>query len=198
KKDKDKGKGGSGEPKASRGTETLLRNTYRVHVELSSLADSKANFLISVNSVIMMLVVSHGMSYISNKILLFPVIIVIATCIASNVLAVLCARPRIGGRNAKEAIADPIKDGSNVLFFGTYTGMQKEDFVHHLMGVLNEPEQLYSAMLADLFEMGKVLKIKYRRLQTAYGILLYGLPTGIVLFMVLQVYIILTNKGPAL
>ncbi|HQW29620.1 MAG TPA: hypothetical protein PK529_10575, partial [Verrucomicrobiales bacterium] len=38
-------------PGMSKGVETLFKNIYRVHVEVSAMADNKANFLISVNSI---------------------------------------------------------------------------------------------------------------------------------------------------
>ncbi len=172
----------------SRGIETLFRNTYRVHVEVSALADSKANFLISVNSIIMILVVSHGMEYITHKALLFPAGIVMATSIGSMIFAVLVARPRITKNNGRGTHLQ--KDGSNLLFFGSFTELTKEEFIASLSETIKDAELLYPMMMADIYEMGKVLRKKFARLQIAYGFLLYGMPVGLIIFLIMQSYII--------
>ena len=175
----------------SRGIETLFRNTYRVHVEVSALADSKANFLISVNSIIMILIVSHAMQYITHKGLLIPVGIVMATSIGSMIFAVLVARPRFNKGNVTKTHFE--KGGSNLLFFGSFTNMSKEDFVASLSETIMDGEQLYPMMMGDIYELGLVLKRKFIRLQIAYGILLYGMPVGVIIFVVMQALIILNG-----
>lgn len=174
-----------------RGVETLFRNTYRVHVEVSALADSKANFLISVNSIILILIVSHGQNYITHKGLLIPVGIVIATCIGSMICAVLVARPRIKKGNPLQAHLQ--KGGSNLLFFGSFAEMPKENFIAEFSELISTPDQLYPAMMGDIYEMGKVLKKKFVRLQVAYGFLLYGLPLGLIIFVIMECIIVLRS-----
>ena len=90
-----------------RGVETIFRNAYRVHIEVSALADAKANFLISVNSIILILIAAHGQKYITHKGLLLPVGIVIATCICSMIFAVLVARPRFKQMKAGAGSSGP-------------------------------------------------------------------------------------------
>ncbi len=176
----------------NRGIETLFRNTYRVHVEVSALADSKANFLISVNSIIMVLIVSHGMQYITHPNLILPICLVIATSIGSMIFAVLVARPRI--TNTPYVHAG--KGGSNLLFFGTFTQISKEEFIEGLSDTIKDPDILYPMMMGDIYEMGKVLRKKFARLQVAYGFLLYGLPVGVIAFLIMQVIIVM-REGAA-
>ena len=172
----------------NRGIETLFRNTYRVHVELSALADSKANFLISVNSIVMVLIVSHGMEYVTHRALLLPVGIVMATCIGSMIFAVLVARPRIA--KLKGAGIHSEKIDTNLLFFGSFTGLTKEEYITGLSETMKDGELLYPTMMADIYEMGKVLQKKFARLQSAYGFLLYGMPVGVIIFLIMQGYFI--------
>ena len=168
----------------SRGVETLFRNVCRVHVEVSSLADTKANFLISVNSVLLVLATAHAKEIVTHQILLIPAAIVIGTCVGSMIFAVLVARPRVTYADA--AVIDSPKRATNLLFFGAYTDLSKEEYVQELTGLIRDPELVYPAMMSDLYDMGKVLRKKYYRLQLAYGFLLYGLPTGLVLFLAIQ------------
>ena len=172
-----------------RGVETLFRNCYRVHVEVSALADAKANFLISVNSIILILIVSHGQKYITHKGLLIPVGIVIATCIGSMIFAVLVARPRFKQMNPGDV---SIKEGkSNLLFFGSFTALHKEEFIEGFSNLVTTPTRLYRAMMGDIYEMGLVLQKKYSRLKLAYGFLLYGLPVGFIIFVIMEFIIVL-------
>lgn len=174
-----------------RGVETIFRNAYRVHIEVSALADAKANFLISVNSIILILIVAHGQKYITHKGLLLPVGIVIATCICSMIFAVLVARPRFKQMKAGEV---SIKSGkSNLLFFGSFTALRKDEFIEGFSDLITSPNQLYSSMMGDIYEMGVVLKRKYIRLQYAYGILLYGFPLGLIIFVIMECIIVLRS-----
>jgi hypothetical protein len=173
----------------NRGIETLFRSTYRVHVEVSALADSKANFLISVNSIIMILIVSHGMSYITHKLLFIPVGIVMATSIGSMIFAVLTARPRISSKQGALS-AHMQKGGSNLLFFGSFTQLTKEDFIEQLTATIRDSEVLYPAMMADIYQMGLVLQRKFNRLKIAYDFLLIGMPIGLLVFLIMQSMIV--------
>jgi hypothetical protein len=168
----------------NRGVETLMRNTYRVHIALNTLADSKANFLISVNSVIMVVVSSHGMTYVTSRLLFIPMAVLIATCVSSMVFAVLCARPRVDHDKFARR-PDGGTDG-NLLFFGSFTQLSKTEFREELLDVLREGEKVYPTMLDDLYQMGQVLDKKFGRLKTAYAILLFGMPIGVILFVVMQ------------
>ncbi len=178
KKKKKKKKAGS-----NRGVETLFRNIYRVHVEVSAMADNKANFLISVNSIILVLAAAHAKEVVTERLLVIPAAIVIFTCIGSMIFAVLVARPRVTGDKPSEKFAgnDP-----NLLFFGIFCQISKERYVESLSEMAKNSELVYPAMAADIYGMGLVLRRKFRHLQTAYGFLLYGMPGGIVLFLTMQ------------
>ena len=169
--------------KASRGVETLFRNIYRVHVEVSAMADNKANFLISVNSIILVLAAAHAKEVVTDRLLLIPAAIVIFSCIGSMIFAVLVARPRVTGDMPAEKVE---KTAPNLLFFGVFTQITQESYVESLIGLTKDKEAVYPAMAGDIYCMGKVLKRKFQRLQTAYGFLLYGMPGGIFLFLVMQ------------
>lgn len=168
----------------NRGVETLLRNTYRAHIALNTLADTKANFLITVNSALMILASSHGMTYAHNRLLLIPIAIIVLTCIGSMALAVLCARPRVDHEAYRRD--EDGKTHGNLIFFGSFCQLSEPEFKEELLDVLREGEKVYPVMISDLYQMGKVLDKKYARLKTAYAILMVGLPIGVILFFVLQ------------
>ena len=48
-------------------------------------------------------------------------------------------------------------------------------------------------MMGDIYEMGIVLQKKYTRLKLAYGFLLYGLPIGLITFVIMECIIVLRS-----
>lgn len=171
---------------SARGIETLFRNIYRVHVEVSAMADNKANFLISVNSIILILAAAHAQEIVTDELLLIPAAIIIGSCIGSMVYAVLVARPRVTcGQKEDEKDQECLKNPS-YLFFGGFTKMPKEYYIEGMTELVLNGEKIYPSMMSDIYDMGKVLERKFQRLQTAYGFLLYGLPGGIFLFLTMQ------------
>lgn len=180
---------------SNRGVETMFRNACRVHVELSAIADSKANFLISVNSIILILAAAHGKEVVTDKLLLFPAAIVIGSCVGSMVYAAIVARPRVNRIRKKGERKINDEEDPNLLFFGGFTKIQKEEYIERMSDLIVRSEAIYPTMASDIYDMGKVLERKFERLQTAYGYLLYGLPVGLVLFLTIQTILKLIEKG---
>ncbi|MEM1440717.1 MAG: Pycsar system effector family protein [Verrucomicrobiota bacterium] len=180
---------------SNRGIETLFRNIYRVHVEVSAMADNKANFLISVNSIILILAAAHGKEVVTDEILLLPAALIIGSCIGSMVYAVLVARPRVTSDHSDARDQPDGKSETNFLFFGGFTKMQRDEYVEGMTDLVTNPESIYPSMMADIYDMGSVLNRKFRRLQTAYGFLLFGLPGGIFLFLTIQTILRMKENG---
>jgi hypothetical protein len=168
---------------SSRSVETLFRNMYRVHVEVSAMADNKANLLISVNSIVLILATAHAHEVVTDPILLLPAAIIIASCLGSMIFSVLVARPRVTGDHC---VVPEVSTNADLLFFGAFSRLSREDYITSLTDMVNERDSIHEAMASDIYNMGFVLKKKFRRLQTAYGFLLYGMPIGIVLFLTIQ------------
>jgi predicted metal-dependent HD superfamily phosphohydrolase len=169
----------------SRGVETMFRTTYQTHINLSAMADHKANQMLSVNSICISIAGSHlipkllGDGAYSGK-FLAPVAVIMVTCVASMVYATLATRPKVTeGIVTREAIA---QRKSNLLFFGNFHSMKLEDFQWGVMEMIKDPEFLYSTMTRDIYFLGIVLAKKYRYLSFCYNIFMYGLILAIVAF----------------
>jgi len=177
KKEKKKEKTGS-----SRGVETMFRTSYRTHLDLSALADNKANIMISINGIIIsILLASIYPRIVDNRFLLLPTAVLLVFCLLSLVYAVLAARPRVTRR---EATLDEVRaDKANILFFGTFTTMKEEDFLQGMGELIKDPERAYRNMMRDIYGLGLVLETKYRLLRTSYTIFMLGLILGVVLFL---------------
>lgn len=154
------------------------------------MADNKPNFLISVNSIILIFTAAHGKEVVADELLLIPAAIVIGSCIGScigsMVYAVLVARPRITCAQREDKQNRDCLENPGFLFFGGFTKMQKSRYIDGMTEIVENEEKIYPSMMSDIYDMGLVMKRKFERLQTAYGFLLYGLPGGILLFLTMQ------------
>ena len=127
---------------SSRGVETMFRTSYRTNMDLSSLADSKANIMISINGIIISIIIASISPKIdANPWLLVPTSILLLTCLFSMSMAVLAARPRL---NSKVIDLDSVRrNNANILFFGNFVNMPEDDFLTGMKELLQDTDRLY-------------------------------------------------------
>jgi len=164
-----------------RGVETMFRTTYRTHVNLSSIADNKANIMLSINAIIISITVSSLVPrFDDNPKLIIPTIILLLVCLAAIVFATLSTMPKITeGKFTREDIE---QKKSNLLFFGNFYNMKMNDFHWGMMEMIKDSDFLYSSMTRDLYFLGIVLAKKYRYLRICYRIFMFGLIIAVVAF----------------
>ncbi len=164
-----------------RGVETMYRTTYRTHVNLSSIADNKANFMLTINSIIIGMLFTNGnniISRIENQLLIYPIILLLATCLVALIFAIMATRPKVTeGKFTRENIQ---QKNANLLFFGNFYNMNIQDFHWGMMEMIKDSDFLYSSMTRDLYYLGKVLAKKYAYLRVCYGIFMYGLIASVI------------------
>ena len=164
-----------------RGVETMYRTTYRTHVNLSSIADNKANIMLSINAIIISIVVTNLVpQFTDSPELIFPTFFLLAVCLTALVFAILSTRPKITeGKFTREDIE---RKKSNLLFFGNFYNMEIEDFHWGMMEMIKDSDFLYSSMTRDLYYLGIVLAKKYQYLRICYGVFMYGLILAVIVF----------------
>jgi len=166
-----------------RGVETMYRTTYRTHVNLSSIADNKANIMLSINAIVISITLSSLIPrFETSPKLIFPTIVLLTVCLAAVVFATLSTRPKITeGKFTREDIKNK---RSNLLFFGNFYNMNIDDFHWGMMEMIKDSDFLYSSMTRDLYYLGIVLAKKYRYLRICYGIFMYGLIISVLIFAI--------------
>ena len=185
KKKKKKKKSGSGdglkELNLGRGVETMYRTTYRTHVNLSSIADNKANIMLSINAIIISIVVTNLVPrFDDERWVVLPTAILLAVCLAALVFAILATRPKV--TEGRVTRSDIEAKRSNLLFFGNFYNMELTDFHWGMMEMIKDSDFLYSSMTRDLYFLGVVLAKKYRFLRICYSIFMYGLILSVLAF----------------
>jgi len=164
-----------------RGVESMFRLTARNQINLSSIADNKANILISINTIVLTVLMSIGLGKISDyPVLTFPAIIFISTCVITIIFAILSTRPKISsGKFSKEDIHHK---RINLLFFGNFYNMTMDEYEWAMKEMMTDPNYLYSSMIRDQYSLGKVISQKYRLLRVAYTIFMIGIILSSLLF----------------
>ncbi len=181
---------------AGRGVETMFRNVMRTHVEFSSLADNKANIMISVNTLILTAIIAVlARKLDSNPHLIIPTAILTTISLVTLIYATLVTRPKITeGTFTKEDIK---QKKANLLFFGNFYKMGLEDFTWGMNELIADKDYLYGSMIKDFYFLGNVLGQKYKYLRTCYTIFIFGLILSVIAFAIaIFMYPGTTDLGP--
>lgn len=146
----------SSESKADRGIETMFRNVMRTHVSFSSMADNKANIMISVNTLLLTAIVAVLMRKLdTNPHLIAPTAIITIMSLVTLIYAILVTRPVVtAGIFTPEDIE---KKQANLLFFGNFYNMKLKDFEWGMLEMMNDKDYLYGNMIKDFITLGRCL-----------------------------------------
>lgn len=165
-----------------RSVETMFRNNLRGHLELSVLADNKANIMLSINAIILSIILTIMLpNLMTYPEFLVPTILLIISCITSIVLATLATRPKItSGTFTKEDIE---QKRTNLLFFGNFFNMQLDDFQWGMSEMMKDRDYLYSSMIKDFYFLGLVLHKKFLYLRICYNVFMFGFIISILSYL---------------
>lgn len=171
-----------------RGISDMFRTSYRMHVELSALADNKSNIMITVNGIIISIIIAEIADEISaNPWLLMPMGAILLTCLISLVYSIRAARPRVSDK--KFTLDDVRANRGNILFFGNFHTMDESEFVEGIEELMSDSGRLYDTMARDLHGLGQVLAQKYELLKVAYDVFMYGAIISVAVFLVIYITI---------
>ncbi|MDJ1467433.1 DUF5706 domain-containing protein [Cytophagaceae bacterium DM2B3-1] len=184
---KDKEKDQAKDNKFGRGVETMFRTTSSNHLQLSGIADQKANIMISVNAIIVSLLISvlfRKFEQFPN--LIIPTSILVSCCLTAIVFAILATLPNINsGRFTQE---DVMKQRTNLLFFGNFHGMELREYEWGMNQLIKDPNLLYTSMIHDIYFLGKVLGRKYKLIRISYTVFMFGFVISVISFAIALIF----------
>ena len=167
------------------GIQTFFRSNYRNHINLSVIADNKANIMISVNAIVVSLLISI-LTYkdvtTTAPVVLLPVVTFLITGLTSLVFAVLSIRPKVTELNNAKTPKPDVK--KNIVFFGNFVHLDLEEYEEAMDAMFRDSELMYGNMTRDLYYLGKVLDKKYRYLTNSYNIFMVGFIATVLTFLV--------------
>jgi hypothetical protein len=177
----------------ARGIETMFRSAYRVQMDLTGLADNKANMMISINGIIISIIIAAVAPKLdSNPWLLVPTTIFLLGTLVSIVYAIVAARPRVNTEPI--TLQDLEHSEGNILFFGDFSNLSEDDFIDGMLDLLNDRTVLYETMIRNLYGLGSVLRKKFALLQVAYTAFMLALVLGVLSFI--GVFLWILQRAP--
>lgn len=176
-------------PGTARGIETLFRSAYRVQMDLTGLADNKANMMISINGIIISIIIAAVAPKLdSNPWLLIPATIFLCGTLISIVYAILAARPRVS--STQISLEDLEHSEGNILFFGDFVNLSQDEFTRGMMSLLEDKTLVYESMIHNLYGLGSVLRKKFALLMGAYTSFMVALILGVSSFIGVFIWIL--------
>jgi hypothetical protein len=159
----------------------LLRQTRMHHVQLSAMADMKANMLLTLSAVVITLCAPHVFKPDFN----WPFLVLIAFCLATVVLAAYAVMPKLPLSRKHRPPPNVRNPSFNLLFFGDFTGLDYPEFEAAMEEMMNDASRAYEAQVREIYLLGTFLAVKkYRFLRLAYLAFIAGLFVSVVLMLV--------------
>ncbi len=160
----------------------MIRQTRNHHVQLSSMADSKANMLMTTASVVLTLCVPYAM----DSTLKFAAITLMVFCFITIFLSVYAAMPKISFLFRHKSPTEFTPSKFNLLFFGDFIHLKYDDYQMEMERLMSNPDQVYREQIKEIYFLGNFLaRKKYRFLRLAYFTFLVGfIASGFFLFVI--------------
>ncbi len=167
---------------SSRSIDGMFRIMARNHIELSAIADNKANILISINALIISILITFiGKSINEFSFYTLPIMILVIINMLTIIFATLSTRPKVTSEII--SLEDIKKKKSNLLFFGNFYRLDFNDYEKGLREVMKNTDYIYASLTKDIYSLGKVLAVKYKYLRLSYTIFMTGIIISGILFL---------------
>ena len=166
----------------SKSAQTMFKTALRNHIDLSAIADNKANIMLSVNALIITFALPLlGKEIAANRIMLYPTILLLTVCVVSMIFATMATRPiPMKGYSSMESI---LAKKSNLFFFGNYYRMSFDEYEQGMNATVADDSILDTTIMRDLFFLGRTLGVKYGYLRKCYTIFMYGIILTVISFV---------------
>jgi len=149
-------------------TDNFLRTTQQHHVALSSMADTKANIIITCSSIVLTLTFGR----IGDPELRTSVLTLGGFTLIALLLAILAVLPKYRPLKLHGEVLPP---NFNILFFGHFSELPRERYLEEMSRVLVPDGSVYATWVADIYSLGTYLgQHKYRYLRWSYLFFLAG------------------------
>ncbi|MEM8528152.1 MAG: Pycsar system effector family protein [Bacteroidota bacterium] len=167
----------------------IIRTTQRNNIELTAIADNKANVLLTLNALILSAIIPYVLTrtdVILENYLFIPIALAAFTSFATIYQAALVLKPsdfdqdRVGTHPSVKP---------SPFFFGNFYKMKTEDYYVYLEEGLSNPNLINAHLAQDLYYIGRRLGIKMARIRTAFNIFLIGLSLTLISTAIILIFV---------
>jgi len=168
----------------NKSAQMMFKTALRNHIDLTSIADNKANIMLSINALIITISLPLLASSISEDAkMIFPTFILLTTCVASIIYATLATRPiKTKGLTSIEKIQSGT---TNLFFYGNFYKMKFSDYKSGIRMIIEDDAKLDDSIISDLYYLGKALGNKFTQLRVCYLIFMIGTTLTVLAFAIL-------------
>lgn len=150
-------------------TDNLLRTAQQHHVALSSMADTKANIVITMSSIVLTIALAR----LGDPEFRISAITLAIFTLMALLLAILTVLPKY--KPPKLAPDGTLPKDFNLLFFGHFGVLERERYLREMAHALAKDGSPYATWAADIYSLGVYLAHhKYRYLRLSYLFFLAG------------------------
>jgi len=165
---------------------TFFKNALRSNLDLTSLADTKAGILISINGFILTVSVTASGFAIQNTMMTYAFISIILTSLGSIIFAVLAVKPR---RKDKLVSKKELKSYRSLLYYQDMADLSPKEYSAQMKEALLSSEESTEEMITHLHILGNEIKKKYFWLTQAYTYFSIGLVVSAALIIYALMYV---------
>lgn len=153
----------------------IIRTTQRNNIELTAIADNKANVLMSLNAFILAAIIPYAFSnseIIFENLLFIPLVFAAITSSLTIYLAAQVLKP--SDFDKKRNGTNPNVQASP-FFFGNFYKMSSEEYYHYLKEGLANDNLVKAHLAQDLYYIGKRLGDKMSLIRIAFNVFIVGI-----------------------
>ncbi len=159
----------------SKKTIDIIRTTQRNNIDLTAIADNKANVMLSLNALIIAALVPlllANIELVFSRSLLVPLLFLATTCFTTMYIAAQVLKPSSFDdfRQGLTPNAQP-----SPFFFGNFYRMDPQEYFRLINAAVSEPEMIKGHLAQDLFYVGRRLGEKMKLVRIAYNIFIIGI-----------------------
>ena len=163
----------------------IIRTPMRNNIELTHIADNKANVLLSLNALMITFLVPFvlpNFDTISKYHLIIPLTLLVLTAFITIYISTLVLKPAKFDQNQKL-----LKKGKYVspFFFGNYFHMNKAEFSEYIKNALSDNDLIRDHLTEDLHYIGSRLGRKLTLVRLAFNVFIVGFFSSITLTIIL-------------
>lgn len=162
-------------PHPAQHIDRMLQLVVTHHAQISSMADVKASMLITAASLVMTVLISGHLTNFGS----LSQGLLIVGCVATISVATYATMPQVKLRSRKQEPVAVNGPSFDILFFGHFTRLDYPDFHAHMVETMRDHNQVYDALVKEIYLTGTYLANgKYRLLRIAYIAFLAGIITS--------------------
>lgn len=166
----------------------MFKTALRNHIDLTNIADNKANIMLSINAIIITLAMPLLAGFIVKQpTLIYPLSVLLITCVLTVIYATMATRPiKMDGTLHT---TDLSSGETNLFFFGNFYKIPLPKYQESIRTVIKNDNALETSIINDLYYLGLALGSKFKLLRTCYAVFMVGITLSVITFGVTLVFL---------